>query len=669
MRDRRRQVGVDTGGTFTDLVLPDPAAPGGWRAHKVLSTPDNPARAVLAGLAEACPGPAPRRIVHGSTVATNALLERKGVPFALVVTAGFADLLSIGRQNRPDLYDLAVRRPPDLVPEHLRFEVAGRIRHDGSEHTPLDEAQARQVARRIAESEAQSVAVCLLFSFANPLHELRLGQILAQTGLPVSLSHQVLAEFREVERAATTAVNAYVSPLMRRYLDWLGERLGPEDALSVMQSNGGSITAATAAAEPVRTILSGPAGGVAGAHALGRLAGEERLVTFDMGGTSTDVALIDREPALALAAGIGGLTVRTPMLDIHTVGAGGGSVAGVDEGGALCVGPHSAGADPGPICYGRGGTRLTVTDANLFLGRLDPAHFLGGAMALRPDLAAEPMARLAADLGLSAEALAEGILAVAEATMERAVRVISVQRGHDPRGFTLFSFGGAGGLHAARLARMLGMARVLVPPNPGVLSALGMLLADVVRDFSRTVMLPAGEAGPQALAELFAPLEAQGRTAMAKEGLDPAAVRLERALDMRYAGQSFELVVPWAPGRDPVADFSAAHERAYGHADPAAPVQVVNLRLRACGAPPRPRPEPRPLGSATPPAAARLGRRRMVLEGESVDAPLMQREALEPGNRFAGPALLVEYSSTLLVPAGAEARVDGWGNLILELAP
>jgi N-methylhydantoinase A len=660
-------IGVDTGGTFTDLIF---RGPDGWQVHKLLSTPDNPARAVIQGLEAVSEPGVPRRVVHGSTVATNAILERKGVRTALVTTAGFEDVIVIGRQNRSRLYDLAYRREPPIVPEELRFGVPGRILHSGEEHTPFDDDAAKHVAAAIQESGAESVAVCLLFSFANPDHERRMADALAHTGLPVSLSHEILAEFREFERTSTTVVNAYVSPRMRRYISWLREHLAPQDRLRVMQSNGGSISAETAMRESVRTILSGPAGGVVGALEIGRLAGFPRLITFDMGGTSTDVSLLDNALSMTLETSIAGYPVKTPMLDIHTVGAGGGSIARIDSGGALAVGPESAGADPGPICYGSG-QRLTVTDANLFLGRLMPEHFLGGRMRLHREPLQAPMQAMADVLGLRPAELAEGVLDVANANMERAIRVISVERGFDPREFTLFSFGGAGGLHAVELARMLHMPRVLVPRNPGILSALGMLMADVIKDYSRTVMLPAAEATLEEIEAHFAPLESRAAEELAAEGLGPERTVLERFLDMRYEGQSFEIVTPRTPGADGATQaeaFHALHERGYGYRNPDKPVRIVNVRLRARGLPEKPDFEKRPLAGEKPPPEADLGARSVIFQGQEHKARVLQREALLPGNRVRGAAVLVEYSSTIFLPPDAVGRVDPWGNIVIEVA-
>ncbi|WP_022660553.1 hydantoinase/oxoprolinase family protein [Paucidesulfovibrio longus] len=653
-------VGADTGGTFTDLILLEN---GKIRVHKLLSTPHDPAEAILAGL-DALDAGLDADVVHGSTVATNAVLERKGAVTALVTNAGFEDVLLIGRQNRTDLYDLHYRRSPGIVPEHLRFGIPGRVASTGEEVEPFDDDAARRAAEAVRESGAESVAVCLLFSFLAPAHELRMAEILRETcpGATLSLSHRVLAEFREYERTATTTINAYVAPRMNRYLANL--RAAVPAGLRIMQSNGGTISAATAAEEPVRTVLSGPAGGVVGALAVGRAAGFDRLMTFDMGGTSTDVALLDNGLPLATGTTLSGYPVRTPMIDIHTVGAGGGSIASLDAGGSLVVGPQSAGADPGPVCYGKGG-RVTVTDANLFLGRLSAEHFLGGRMRLDAERTRRAVERMAREAGLAPTALAEGILQVADSNMERALRVISVERGFDPGEFTLLSFGGAGGLHCSSLARLLGVPRVLVPNNPGLLSALGMLMADVVKDYSLTVMHDAADLAPAALERAFAPLEARALDEMALEGFQAGQVRLERALDMRYAGQSFELTTPLEPDRAPAETFAELHERAYGHRMTGRAVQVVTLRLRAVGpaavAPPAPRRE----GPPKVAAAARKGFVQAVFEGREHETPVLDRDQLLPGNAFAGPALVVEYSSTVAVPPWARAEVDACGNLLL----
>ncbi|HWP64909.1 MAG TPA: hydantoinase/oxoprolinase family protein, partial [Candidatus Limnocylindria bacterium] len=537
---RRRQrvtlVGVDTGGTFTDVVA---RVGREVRRCKVRSTPHDPAVAVLAGLARLA-GSAPVVLHYGSTVATNALLERRGARVALVTTAGFEDVIEIGRQTRPRLYDLTPVPPRALVEARHRIGVAERVAADGRVLVPLSAAEVRRVTAAVRRSGAHAVAVCLLHGYARPAHERRLGRALRPLGLHVTLAHELQREHREYERTSTAAVNAYVGPLMARHIGRLAA--GTRGRLRVMQSSGGLIASRIAAAEPVRTILSGPAGGVVGAAAAARAAGLPRIVTLDMGGTSTDVAVVDGPLAFRTETTIDGLPVRLPVLDIHTVGAGGGSIARVDAGGALVVGPESAGADPGPACYGRG-LAPTVTDANLVLGRLRADDFLGGEMQLdvaRARRALDPLARW---LGCSVERAAAGMLAVANAAMERAVRVITVERGLDPREFTLLAFGGAGGLHAAELADALGIERVYLPRDPGLLSAWGVLSADAVRDLVATVRLL--EPATAVLARRLRPLEREAAAALARDGI--TRPRIERVLDVRYAGQSYELQVPFGP--------------------------------------------------------------------------------------------------------------------------
>jgi len=550
-------VGVDTGGTFTDFLIWDGER---YFTRKVRSTPDDPARAILEGLGDL----ALYEVVHGSTVATNALLERKGARAAFVTTEGFEDILLIGRQNRPELYNfLAAARTP-LVPTDLTFGAPERILHDGSVERELTAADAEDLARRIRDSGAESVAVCLLHSYANPAHERLLGEKL--DGLFVSLSHEILPEYREYERASTTVVNAAVSPLMDRYLRRLDEKLAA-GRLRVFQSNGGSISARGAGHNGIHTVLSGPAGGVLGAAAVARAAGFDKVISFDMGGTSTDVSLYDGGFTYTTESQIGDFPVRVPMLDIHTIGAGGGSIAYLDAAGALRVGPRSAGARPGPVCYGEG-DEITVTDANLLLSRLDPDKFLGGRMQLDTDRARRHMASFAESAGASSDSLAKAIVQVANSNMERAIRAISVERGHDPRDFALLAFGGAGPQHACELAAQLEMKTVIVPKHAGVLSALGMLAADCVRDFSQSTL----GRDPD---EAFRELEARAAREFAAEKLPEA--HFERQIDLRYQGQSFEITVPYAD-RD---RFHDAHRKLYTYDHPDRAVEAVTARIRA----------------------------------------------------------------------------------------
>ncbi len=662
------RLGIDIGGTFTDFVLFDEVS-GAFHTQKTLSTPNDPAEAVLEQLVSSnWQLPITNyQIVHGSTVATNALLERKGAITALITTEGFGDVLEIGRQNRPDLYDLFSRRPPALVPSELRFEVAERVNHHGEPIRPFNMAALAPLIEQLQAAGVISVAISLLFSFLYPEHEKRLADYLRRAGFFVSASHEILPEFREYERTSTTVVNAYVSPLLDRYLERLERESGAAD-FRVMQSNGGSISAAQARREAVRCVLSGPAGGVVGARYVAEAAGFSQLLTFDMGGTSTDVSMCLGAAQVTTESEIGGLPIRIPVIDIHTVGSGGGSIAYVDAGGALRVGPQSAGADPGPVCYGRGGQQPTVTDANLILGRLAADHFLGGQMALDV-LGAEAAltqlaqaANLQAKPGLTlAQTTALGVIAVVNAHMERALRVISVQRGHDPREFTLVSFGGAGGLHAADLARSLGIPRVLIPPNAATLSAFGMLAADVVKDYARTVMRP-GDTPYAELEALLAPLVEQGQADLLTEGVPPAQISLEQLLDVRYRGQSYELTIPLTPTFR--TDFHTAHARAYGYSEPGVPVEVVNVRLRAVGHLPRP-PLPRAVLTQSHPTP--FDRRPVILADGPAEVPLFKGSDLQPGHRLTGPMVVVHLDATVFIGPVDRLKVDEYRNLVVEV--
>ncbi|MFB6230627.1 MAG: hydantoinase/oxoprolinase family protein [Salinibacter sp.] len=664
-------VGVDVGGTFTDFVV---VTDEGLQVHKEPTT-DPQHEAVVAGLDRLEVGPtAP--IVHGTTTATNALLERRGARTALVTTEGFADVLVIGRQNRPDLYDLQPSRPSPLVPAERRHEVPERLSADGEVLAPLDEDAVRQVARMLAEQDVKSVALVFLFSYRDPEHEERAAEILRAAlpdNVPITRSSALLLEYREYERTATTVVNAYVRPPVEQYLARLDETLG-ERPVRVMQSNGGTIGLNLAAEQAARLALSGPAGGVVGALGVARRAlntDAPRIMTLDMGGTSADVALCDGAVPRTTEHTIADLPLRLPATDIHTVGAGGGSIAHVDAGGSLRVGPESAGAEPGPVCYGRGGTEPTVTDAHLVLGRLAAEHVLGGAETLdmAPEAAREAVAALGADLGRSAEEAALGILRVANTTMERALRRVSVERGHDPRDYTLVAFGGAGPLHAVALAEALGMKRVLVPPAPGVLSALGLLMADVVYDTSRAVLTRAAALrdDPAPLREAAAAVEREVQDVLADHGT-PA---LDVKLDVRYAGQSYEVSVPLetpitgAAVDDAIQAFHDRHRRRYGHADPDEPVEVVALRGRGTVAVPPPA-LPREPETSRPLDDAVLGTRPVWFNDEPTPTTAYARTDLHHGHAFEGPAVLHQYDATLVVPPGWRARIDTWRNVWIE---
>ena len=671
------RVGVDTGGTFTDLVLND-AAGVIVATHKLLSTPDDPARAVLRGIDEllAKAGQPPRRerpvdVVHGSTVATNALLEHADAKVAFVTTAGFEDTLRLARQHRPDLYDLHPHRPDPPVPPEMCLGVRERMRHDGSVITLLDEEEIERVMGELQRLAPEAVAVSLLHSYANDTHERRLGDAIVATlpGVHLTLSCDLLPVFREYERAAACVVNAVVAPRMTRYLGRLANVLG-EGRLRIMGSHGGTLSPAEAMREPIQTILSGPAGGVRGAAALGN-----RLIAFDMGGTSTDVALIESEPTLArehtVGGEAGGLPVMLPMIDLHTVGAGGGSIAWLDAGGALRVGPRSAGAAPGPACYGRqspldeGGWKPTVTDAHVVLGHLAPDATLGEGLRINAAAARAALQQLANAAGLDVQRAADGVLRVAEATMMRAVHRISLQRGHDPRGFTLVPFGGAGGLHACRLAELLGINRVLVPPNPGLLSAVGMLTAPPRRIATRALhrTVEPGQPLPD-LAAAFAELI---------ERLDAASwpgVRYLREVEMRYAGQSFEITLEADRRNCELLDaFAAEHERLYGYRDNERPVELVNFRCHAIGGSPATMQAGAYAAPTAPPDTADAP---LTWSRGSDDDPMprVPRATLRPGERRDGPCIITEYSATTVVPQGWSfaARSDATLELTRDTA-
>ena len=666
----RLRIGVDTGGTFTDLICLDASTdPSQLRVFKLRSTPSDPSEAILAGirtLTGGGPATLDLEVTHGSTVATNAVLERKGARVALVTTAGFEDVLRVGRQTRPELYNFMVRRSDPLVAPELTFGLHERLTASGSVLQPLDHGKLEDLITMLRELKIESVAVCFLHSYANAQHEQQAAVALRSAGFRVSASYEILPEYREYERWATTVVNAYVAPLMAGYLTRLQVGLG-KSVLRIMQSNGGSISAARASTEAVQTILSGPAAGVVGAQAIAAASGVTRLITFDMGGTSTDVSLLDGAISTTSESLVGDLPVRLPVLDIHTVGAGGGSVAWIDAGGGLRVGPQSAGAEPGPVCFGKG-NQLTVTDANLLLGRLDPEYFLGGRMKLDLDRTQRVAAALAARLGLSPEALAEGIVRIANANMERAVRVVSVQRGFDPRDFALLAFGGAGGLHACELAESLEMASVLIPEHSGVLSALGMLLADVVKGYSASVLRASDAFTWDELRRKLDPLVQRAQADLTEEGFVPRQQTLSATLAMRYQGQSFEIDVPLdgvVEAQDMkaiIARFHQRHDKLYGYADPARATELVQLRLRAVGHTEKPAITRQVLDRATQlPEPDKL--RQAIFAGHSFSTPVYHRNRLRPGMGGDGPTMVITGESTNIIPPGWTWRIDSAGTL------
>ncbi|SFG58175.1 N-methylhydantoinase A [Halopelagius inordinatus] len=673
------RVGVDVGGTFTDVVT---VRDGRLSVTKVPSTPDAPERGVSNGLDAAVERDGVQAssvsfFGHGTTVATNAVLEGEWADTALVTTAGFRDALEIGRQNRPDIYDFDVEKPDPVVERDRRYEVRGRVDERGEELEPLSEADARAVAAELRESGVESVAVSLLFPFENDAHERRVREILREEGIDasISLSSTVLPEIREYERTLTTALNAALKPVIDRYVGNLSEDVreaGVEAPLKIMQSNGGIITAEAARERPVNTLLSGPAAGVQGATHVATACGFEDIVTMDMGGTSCDVSVVtDGDPLVTTETTVGDYPVSVPTVDVHTVGAGGGSIAWVDTGGALRVGPRSAGAEPGPICYGRGGTDPTITDAHLLLGRIDPEAFLADDLSGTRDAVEAAFESLAEEAGTTPEAAAQGVVDVANANMERALRVVSVERGYDPREFAVVAFGGAGPLHAAELADALDAPRVVVPRTAGVLSALGLLISDVLYDYSTSRVRPLAEVDPRDVRDAFADFVEDGRERLEDEGFAGDAARFEASVDLRYAGQSFELSVPVAPEVDEaeLADarerFHEAHERRYGHAYPEEPVELVTLRLRARGlvSPPNLEPERRE-GSVED---AITETRRVVLSGEAFDARVYDRTRLPTDAAFEGPAVVEGEESTTVVHPGQTVRVDDAANLVVEV--
>jgi N-methylhydantoinase A len=705
-RPQPLRIAIDTGGTFTDCVWTDPNS-GRLEMLKVFSTPADPSQAIVEALhriAEEKTAPDGELILlHGTTVGTNTLLERKGARIALVTTAGFEDAIEIGRQARPKLYDFFFDRIEALVPKDLRFGVNERTSSAGEILAEPSPEELKALATRIAAKHPQSIAVSLLFSFANPQNELAIAKVLKPLGVPLSISHEILPEFREYERTSTVVINAYLQPVMQRYLENLERRAqglsshrkelpvakgvtveerrfsaakiatengapAPVARIFVMQSSGGITALSAAVREPVRTVLSGPAGGVVGAAATARASGFHRIIAFDMGGTSTDVSLVEGATTTASDAHVAGLPISVPMLDIHTVGAGGGSLARFDAGGVLRVGPESAGADPGPICYGRG-TQPTVTDANLLLGRMQPTRFLGGDFALDLDrtrrLTHEWLKKQRSSLSL--DQFADGVIRVVNATMEKAMRVVSIERGRDPRDFALVAFGGAGGLHACALAESLSIPHVIVPAFPGALSALGILASDVIKDYSRTVLWRV--AGKIPTAKLNAEFVALEKTA-AKDFRQEAwqgRVHYNRSVDIRYRGQGYELNIPFT--KNLLKAFEQEHHRRYGYIHPTRKVELVTLRLRAVVKSAKTR-----VGTGTP---ARSGRAKLgslsTLEapvqfnGKKLDTKIYSRDALKPGQKYSGPAIITEYSATTVISPGTRFHLDSAANLIVTI--
>ena len=691
-------VGIDVGGTFTDLTAVD-VETGRVVVTKVPSRPRNEAAAVLAGLGALTIASADvRRLVHGTTVGTNAVLERRGARVALLTTSGFRDLIEIGRTKRniPALFIPTFTRPKPVVERKDRFEVTERLGPDGAVLVPLDPASIERALDAALAAPAEAVAVCLLHAYLNPAHEHAVADAVKgrAPGLPVSCSADVVAEYREFERFSTTVLNAYLQPLMEGYLTSLEERLlatGYVHGVLTVASSGGMMTTDTARRLPIKTIFSGPAGGVSQACFVGAAAGIPDFITYDMGGTSTDVCLVrDLQPLMTADAMVGAFPVKVSQIDMHTVGAGGGSIAWLDVDGSLAVGPRSAGASPGPAAYGLGGTEPAVTDANVVLGRIGTRRRLGGSIAIDAERARTAVAALAARMErpLGVEALAEGIVTIAVARMTSAIREISIQRGHDPRDFTLIAFGGAGPMHALAMAEEIGIPRVLVPRHPGNFSALGLLAADIKHDDVRTRVGPLRERLP-ALRDAFAAMEAAARLQLDREGFAPEQQKLLRSLDLRYRGQAFELNLTVAEAGAAVAwrgepeasradtkieprayqqieaDFHRHHREIYGHSNPRATVELVNARLTAYGLVPKPAAERHAASGATREAAL-VERRPVWFEGRAHDCPVWDRDRLPEALELPGPAIVEEFGATTVVPPGWRGRLDGHGNLRFE---
>ena len=671
------RIAIDTGGTFTDCVWIDPSARR-LRMLKIFSTPADPSRAIVDAIGKIARG-TEFILLHGTTVGTNTLLERKGARTALVTTAGFEDAIEIGRQARPKLYDFFFERVEPLVARELRFGVRERTAADGKILIEPAAGALQELASRVAESKPEAVAISLLFSFVNTKNEQAVAESLTGLGIPLSISHQILPEFREYERTSSVVINAYLQPVMGRYLASLarglsapgfrlsdhkkqhGERGAPR--IFVMQSSGGITALASAAREPVRTVLSGPAGGVVGAAASARRSGFENIIAFDMGGTSTDVSLVEGEIKTASDAQTAGLPISVPLLDIHTVGAGGGSLARFDAAGVLRVGPESAGADPGPICYGRG-LQPTVTDANLLLGRLQPTNFLGGEFTLDPERTRRVTEEWLKKQGsnLSLEKFASGIIRVVNATMEKAIRVVSIERGRDPRQFVLVAFGGAGGLHACALAEALSIPRVIVPAFPGALSALGILWSDVVKDHSRTVLWRVSREVPNArLRQEFAALEKAAARDFAHEDW-AGAPRFIRTVDLRYRGQGYELNLPLT--KNLLDEFEKEHQRRYGYRHADREIEIVTLRVRGIV---RSRSRQARVHEERDARGTAVGEAAVIFDDRKVKTKVYDRRALRVRASHRGPAVVTEYSATTVVPPGKRFRIDEGSNLIIEV--
>lgn len=655
------RIGVDTGGTFTDFIF---FIDGQLFVKKIPSTPRDPSLAILTGIEDYLKKSLSVFIIHGTTVATNALLERKGGRISLITTKGFEDILFIGRQNRNNLYSLDGEQRQPLLPRQRCFGIEERTTAAGKIEKSISTDALEEILDKIIKKKTEAIAVCLINSYANASNEHIIKKAIKKRNVPFSISSEILPEHREYERTSITAVNAYLIPILSRYLSNLEKNLNHAN-LKIMQSNEGYISPSFASSAPIRTSLSGPAGGVVAAFHLGKAAGIQNLITFDMGGTSSDVSLLDGQIRRTNESFIGDFPIRMPIIDIHSVGAGGGSIAYLDRGGSLKVGPRSAGAKPGPACYGFG-ENPTVTDANLILGRLVPDFFLGGKMNIYPERSRRAVKKIAGAIGKSIENTAEGIIEIANATMEKAIRVISIERGFDPRSFSLFSFGGAGGMHAVDVASNLCMSRVIVPKNAGVFSAQGLLLADAIKDYSKSVLkMSQNKTAKKEISGLFSNLIKKSITSMKKEGFAEHQIKIIPSLDLRYLGQSYEISVPYKENHSFDSAFHSAHKKLYSYFHPNRPVEIVNIRVKVVGITEKVRFKKHPPESPNPQAAL-FGKQELIYGHKTFKAKLYKRPLLKTGNKILGPALIVDEEATTLLPPGWRLTVDGYFNLIIQ---
>lgn len=675
------KLAVDTGGTYTDLCLINENT-GNLTVYKTPSTPDNPARAILKGVEFICNKMRiqPKDInllLHGTTVATNALLESKSKSTALITTRGFKDILYIGRQNRPHLYNFKAAKSKPAIPRYLIYELVERVGPDGKIITPLNEENAYEIVQELIKHRITSVAICFLHSYANPSHEIQMANLIKKfiPGILVTVSSDILPEFREYERTATTVVNAMVQPLLHDYLENLEsglKRLGFQGGLFIMQSNGGVITAKQAREQSARTALSGPAAGVQAGKYLSTITGRKNLITADMGGTSMDMCLIaNGQPSYTTEGIIGGFPLRLPMLDVNTIGAGGGSIAWIDPGGVLKVGPHSAGAVPGPACYGKGGNSPTVTDANVVLGRLSASAFPGGLVADSEASRRVIEEQIAIPLGMDVETAAEGIIKVVNASMVRSMRVISVHKGHDVREFTVLAFGGAGPLHAVELAKEMGASRVMIPPYPGVTSAYGMLKADVRKDYVKTYLSNLNSINTFDINNAYKDLEKEAYKDISSQGFEPDKISITRYADFRYSGQSYEITMQVPLGNLINADFlllsqsfHQLHKQQYGYFRKNAFIEIVTIRLVAQGKIPSiTHKEPATSIQNEEPVSNRC----VIFNGKKYETPVYKRKNIRVGASITGPAVIEQSDSTTLIWPNNIAHCDNWGNLIIDL--